>query len=79
MNKLDRIQLKTAVEQALNNVNSAKHALNGTQKINNAKQAAITAINGASDLNQKQKDVLIKLMVLNAFLMHKMYSAMRLN
>ncbi|HDX7670902.1 TPA: GA module-containing protein, partial [Staphylococcus aureus] len=49
---------KTAVEQALNNVNSAKHALNGTQNLNNAKQAAITAINGASDLNQKQKDVL---------------------
>ncbi len=49
---------KTAVEQALNNVNSAKHALNGTQNLNNAKQAAITAINGASDLNQKQKDAL---------------------
>ncbi|HDC8571753.1 TPA: hyperosmolarity resistance protein Ebh, partial [Staphylococcus aureus] len=49
---------KTAVEQALNNVNSAKQALNGTQNLNNAKQAAITAINGASDLNQKQKDVL---------------------
>ena len=43
---------KTAVEQALNNVNSAKHALNGTQNLNNANQAAITAINGASDLNQ---------------------------
>lgn len=49
---------KTAVEQALNNVNSAKHALNGTQNLNNAKQAAITAINGASDLNQHQKDAL---------------------
>ncbi|SCS34254.1 cell wall associated fibronectin-binding protein [Staphylococcus aureus] len=49
---------KTAVEQALNNVNSAKHALNGTQNLNNAKQAAITAINGSSDLNQKQKDAL---------------------
>ncbi|HDC3127641.1 TPA: GA module-containing protein, partial [Staphylococcus aureus] len=34
------------------------HALNGTQNLNNAKQAAITAINGASDLNQKQKDAL---------------------
>ncbi|MBR8865175.1 hyperosmolarity resistance protein Ebh, partial [Staphylococcus aureus] len=49
---------KTAVEQALNNVNSAKHALNGTQNLNNAKQAAITAINGSSDLNQHQKEAL---------------------
>ncbi|HCY8403108.1 TPA: hyperosmolarity resistance protein Ebh, partial [Staphylococcus aureus] len=49
---------KTVVEQALNNVNNAKHALNGTQNLNNAKQAAITAINGASDLNQHQKDAL---------------------
>ncbi|EEV85761.1 cell wall associated fibronectin-binding protein [Staphylococcus aureus A5937] len=32
--------------------------VNGTQNLNNAKQAAITAINGASDLNQKQKDAL---------------------
>ncbi len=28
------------VEQALNNVNNAKHALNGTQNLNNAKQEA---------------------------------------
>ena len=33
----------------------AKHALNGTQNLNNAKQAAITAINGASDLNQNKR------------------------
>ncbi|WP_256075521.1 hypothetical protein, partial [Staphylococcus aureus] len=44
---------KTAVEQALNNVNSAKHALNGTQNLNNAKQAAITAINAETILNKQ--------------------------
>ncbi len=46
---------KTAVKTALDNFNSAKHALNGTQNLNNAKQAAITAINGASDSIKNKK------------------------
>lgn len=46
------------VNNALSNVTSKEQALNGEAKLNAAKQAAITAINGASDLNQHQKDAL---------------------
>ncbi|HAZ5223933.1 TPA: hypothetical protein J8C25_002852, partial [Staphylococcus aureus] len=46
---------KTAVEQALNNVNSAKHALNGTQNLNNAQhldQAMASLQNGINNESQ---------------------------
>ncbi|WP_424842390.1 hyperosmolarity resistance protein Ebh [Staphylococcus pasteuri] len=50
---------QTEVEQAIQQVNNAKQALNGDANVQQAKDEATELINNASDLNQAQKDVLI--------------------
>ncbi|MEJ7543072.1 hypothetical protein, partial [Staphylococcus intermedius] len=49
---------QTEVEQAIQQVNNAKQALNGDANVQQAKDEATELINNASDLNQAQKDVL---------------------
>ncbi len=52
---------KDQVEAAMNQVNTTKAALNGTQNLEKAKQHANTAIDGLSHLTNAQKDALKQL------------------
>ncbi len=59
---------QTEVEQAIQQVNAAKQALNGNANVQHAKDEAQTAlINNSNDCNQAQKDAL-KQQVQNALL-----------
>lgn len=49
---------QTEVEQAMQRVNEAKQALNGSDNVQRAKDAAKQVITNANDLNQAQKDAL---------------------
>ncbi len=49
---------QTEVEQAIQQVNAAKQALNGNDNVQRAKDAAKQVITNANDLNQAQKDAL---------------------
>ncbi len=49
---------QTEVEQAIQQVNAAKQALNGNANVQHAKDEATALINNSNDLNQAQKDAL---------------------
>ncbi len=49
---------QTEVEQAIQQVNAAKQALNGNANVQHAKDEATALINSSNDLNQAQKDAL---------------------
>lgn len=49
---------QTEVEQAIQQVNTAKQALNGNANVQHAKDEATALINNSNDLNQAQKDAL---------------------
>ncbi|MBE2142418.1 GA module-containing protein, partial [Staphylococcus argenteus] len=49
---------QTEVEQAIQQVQAAKQALNGNANVQHAKDEATALINNANDLNQAQKDAL---------------------
>ncbi|EGS81877.1 putative CRISPR-associated protein Csc2 [Staphylococcus aureus subsp. aureus 21235] len=49
---------QTEVEQAIQQVNSAKQALNGNANVQHAKDEATALINNSNDLNQAQRDAL---------------------
>lgn len=49
---------KAAVEQAIQQVNATKQALNGNANVQHAKDEATALINSSNDLNQAQKDAL---------------------
>lgn len=49
---------QTEVEQAIQQVNAAKQALNGNAIVQHAKDEATALINNSNDLNQAQKDAL---------------------
>ncbi|HDD6776176.1 TPA: hyperosmolarity resistance protein Ebh, partial [Staphylococcus aureus] len=49
---------QTEVEQAIQQVNATKQALNGNENVQRAKNEATTLINNSNDLNQAQKDAL---------------------
>lgn len=51
---------KQDVEAAIQNVSSAKNALNGDQNVTNAKNAAKNALNNLTSINNAQKDALTR-------------------
>lgn len=59
LNKLNgQNKTKDQVAEAMNQVNSAKNNLDGTRLLDQAKQTATNAIDGATNLNKAQKDAL---------------------